>query len=174
MNDNEILNTALDVWKFKTKYIDFKGFEEEDLEQDLLIKVFVKVRENYDETKSQISTYISKIVDNHIKDLFIASSRYKNYARYTSESLDTDFNEYERDSILMFKEDEYSTIELKNYLNSLGLTESEKKVIKYLFEGYSKSDIAEILNVSRARISYIIKSLKNKLKGEYDNYVTSV
>jgi RNA polymerase sporulation-specific sigma factor len=183
MNNEEILTAALDTWKFKTRNINFNGFEKEDLEQELLIKVFLKVRENYDESKAQLSTYISRIIDNHIKDLFKACSRYKNVARYTSISFDSIYFEDDEDSNLTLKngdiylaskEDGYLTIELKNYLDSIYLTDSEKKVVKYLLEGYSKNDIAKILNVSKSRISCIIKNLKNKLKGEYDNYVTSI
>lgn len=183
MENNQILNSAINIWRIKTKNISIPSFEKEDLEQDFLIRVLQKIRDNYDESKSQINTYISRIADNHIKNLFRSASQYKNVMRYTAESLDAVYtsDNYSGDETVLLNidvychstEEGYSEVELKEYIKALKLSAKEELVVNYLMKGYSKSDIAQKLNVSNARISNIINQIKNKLEGEYDRYATS-
>jgi RNA polymerase nonessential primary-like sigma factor len=63
--------------------------------------------------------------------------------------------------------EDYSHVELIETLRALNLTEAESVAVRVLMAGGKKGDIAEILGITGASVTYHIRQLKKKLSTVY-------
>lgn len=163
----EFINTALKIIKKKMSNLEVIGVEKEDLIQNGILKL-LKVFKHYDSSKSSPETFISRVIDNYIKDVFKAALTQKNWANYTAVHIESvqEINDYEEENLEFQLPDEekgFEDVIFLESLNKIKWTKKEKEVIQYLLKGWQKKEIAEKMNVTSANISYICARIKNKL-----------
>jgi len=143
------------------------GYSEEDIFQELLIKLHHCCL-RWDSTKGvKFITYLYKSLNTHILHLRRKSLRDRRKANNDSMSIDFLLEEVEGDSTELGKNKITLTIEEESFdiieIMETDLTNNERVCIEMIFEGSRYSDIADKLDLSRVRISQIVRGLKPKL-----------
>lgn len=78
-------------------------------------------------------------------------------------------------SLSMFDDDIFfcDEISVDTIMKKIGYTnkisKSERKILNYLLDGYSKKEIAVIMGISLGGVNTVLRRLKNKIKGEKKN-----
>ncbi len=168
MNYEEYVDIALKTLKFKISHLEFLGVEKEDVMQEGMIKL-LKAFKHYDSSKSSPETFISRVIDNKIKDVFKAASTQKNWANYTAvhiESVQEDYEEENLEFQLPDEEKGFEDVIFLESLNKIKWTKKEREVINYLLKGYQKKEIAQKMKLTSASISQTCTKIKNKLIAE--------
>lgn len=160
-----LLEKTKEVCEIKLRGKKFAGMEHQDVVQEVMIKVFNSI-ETYDSSKAKASTYFDRIIGNMIKDCYKKAMSGKNLMVVNSGEISDGFNEEEQvdESYIVGEVDvEFENKEfLIDITENLGLNEKEKEIFELRSGGYEFVEIADILGVSKARISQIWKGIKNK------------
>lgn len=164
------LSKAKEKCEKKLRGKSFAGMEQDDVIQEVLIKVY-KSLASYDKSKAKISTYVDRVIENMIKDSFKKCGSFKNLANvnaleiedsYTSESDDAPSMSHSvsvGNEDLNFLETEiYMDLETNKYL-----TKRERLVFDLHYRGYEKVEIAQMLGLSKARVTQIWKEIIAKI-----------
>ena len=167
MENEEFFEIALKIIREKISYLEFSGIDKEDVVQESMLKILGAIK-HYDSSKSSPATFISRVIDNKIKDLFKAASTQKNKMNYKAvhieASLETDNYEGENlDFQLPSAERGFEDVIFIESLYKIKWTNKEKEVIDYLLNGYQKKEIAQKMRVTSASISQTCNKIKNKL-----------
>lgn len=174
-NSNEIdlfLSKAKERCEKKLVGRTFAGMEQDDVVQEVLIKVY-KSLASYDSNKSKLTTYVDRVIENMIKDSFKKCGSYKNLVNVNAVEIDDTVGfSFELDepstyphsvsvgfNDLKFLEWEIS-IDIKN---NTQLTQRERTILSLHYRGYEKVEIAQILGLSKARITQIWKEIIKKI-----------
>jgi RNA polymerase sigma factor (sigma-70 family) len=170
MNYEEYVDIALKTLKFKISHLEFLGIEKEDVMQEGMIKL-LKAFKYYDSSKSSPETFISRVIDNKIKDVFKAAASKKNWVTYSAIHIESaqEINDYEEETLEFQLPDEekgFEDVIFLESLNKIKWTKKEREVINYLLKGYQKKEIAQKLKLTSASISQTCTKIKNKLIAE--------
>lgn len=167
-NYEEYIETALKIAKLKISHLEVLGVDKEDLIQESMLKL-LKALKHYDSSKSSPATFISRVIDNKIKDVFKAASTQKNWVNYTAvhiESVREDCEEENLEFQLPDEEKGFEDVIFLESLNKIKWTKKEREVINYLLKGYQKKEIAQKMKLTSASISQTCTKIKNKLIAE--------
>lgn len=166
------------VCDIKLKKFSFLSeMDKEDVIQESLIKSLHAV-EKYDDSKSRLETFLSKVISNCIINYISSFNEGKN--KVLNDSVRVEFGKLENcdnyndvsenfvlDEKMYYSEKTYRMVELNEAISKIDLTEKEKKIFKYFLKGYTNKDISEILGVPKSYITKICKNIKEKvLKGD--------
>ena len=141
------------------------GYSNEELLQELIIKTFITVSKWDKQESTKFSTYLYHALENHLNYLRRRESTAVRFANHNALSLE---HIQERNN----EREDYSWVDPPSYETPLLfeelipeniLTDRERICVEMIFEGHGNNEIAERLNLSRVRISQIIKSLRPKL-----------
>lgn len=166
------LSKAKEQCEKKLRGRTFAGMEQEDVVQEVLIKVY-KSLASYDSDKAKLSTYVDRVIENMIKDSFKKCGSYKNLANINAMEIEDSYQDNGED---------YGTASGSNSisigLNDTGymrfevftdikendrLTKRERIILQLHYKGYEKVEIAQKLGLSKARISQIWKEMLEKI-----------
>jgi RNA polymerase sporulation-specific sigma factor len=151
----EILELAKEVCRKKLPKCYYKGMQQDDVTQNVLIRVWSGFA-SYDEDKGSYYTFVNTIAENIMKN-GIREMNSKGALAHR-ESLKCDW-----DIIVDTIEDKDSDIAVSETLqNILNLVKSpkERAVILLKAKGYKPSEIAKKINCSDARVSQILKQVQ--------------
>jgi len=68
---------------------------------------------------------------------------------------------------LVFYDDRFAEIEIRDVIEKK-LSELERKVVSYIVEGYTVSEVSDMLSVEKDEIEAALKSAREKLKDEFN------
>ena len=176
ISDTEYVNLSLELaGKIYNKNYNGFSFIKEDMIQQALLQVCEAINK-FDKNKGDIKKFIASIIYNSYKT-YIRYNVYKDKDILTS--LDINVNDEEEKETTLLEtigniDVEYQNIEcielLKEFDNVIEMrninkfnkinTEELHMIINLLVEGYNKSEIAKILNVSNVTINRKIKIIK--------------
>jgi RNA polymerase sigma factor (sigma-70 family) len=140
------------------------GYTSDEVYQELSIKM-LKACKRWDEGRSiKFSTYLTYLLNQHIRKLIREELHYDN-RRLNNQANDSIEELLGLEALDMdnpwtpwCEEEQKSLIE---YLEGVPLTKREKVCVELVFEGYRKSEIAKILNLSRGMITKILQGLRS-------------
>lgn len=147
----------------------FAGMENEDVVQEVLLKVF-RSMQKFDGEVAKASTFVDHIMDNMIKDCYRKTQTGKNLSIVNAyEIIDSYHNDEDEPDIsfgtvqigkvdVLYEKSEVVT----DMMNHLKLSDQEKEVFRLRSSGYEFSEIAELLGKSKARVSQVWKSIRDK------------
>ena len=174
-NNANAIETLLEKYKYisvaQARSFFLLDGDENDLIQEGMIAIFKGIM-SFDETKSNLNTYLTSCVKNRLIDTIKKSdsnnNSFINYSFSLSSCLDTDEDKnifiqdkkFGPEELLVNQEAEE---ELKAIIEK-ELTVIELKVLEFFKDGYSYSYIAEKLNKSIKSIDNTIQRIKKKLK----------
>jgi RNA polymerase sporulation-specific sigma factor len=148
----------------------FAGMEKDDVIQEVLIKVH-KSLEKYDSSKAKLSTYIDHVIENMIKDCFKKCGTEKNLTLVNAIELEEIYSWNDEDSEkvsglhLGTTDAGYLMVDLSIDISvNLDLTDREREIFNLRTQGYEFVEIAQMLGVSKARISQIWSGILSKLE----------
>ncbi|MGM7682837.1 sigma-70 family RNA polymerase sigma factor [Cytobacillus sp. Hm23] len=163
------LNKAKEKCQKKVRGKHFAGMEQEDVIQEILIKIYRKL-DKYDSEKAKVSTYINSIMDNMIKDCFRYCGTDKNLSLVNAVPIEEDYEvDFEKGSMgsgiqvgrkdINFLENEI----LIDYEYCHDLSDRDRKIFLLHYRGYSKAEIANELGLSKSRLTQIWNEIVRKL-----------
>lgn len=149
----------------KKSFAKVPGMDQEDLYQELAMKL-VKCCESWDPNMGIIfSTYFTEACKNHIKYILRqqldTNTRKSNHVGIVSLDdilTDNDGNEYTKNEPYEEFEEPISILMI-----GLPITEVEKKYLNLVLDGRTNAEISRILKVSRARVSQILRGIGVRL-----------
>ncbi|MGA4519294.1 sigma-70 family RNA polymerase sigma factor [Solibacillus silvestris] len=166
------LSKAKEQCEKKLRGRTFAGMEQEDVVQEVLIKVY-KSLSSYDSAKAKLSTYIDRVIENMIKDSYKKCGSYKNLANINAMEIEDSYQdngeEYGMGSSsnsisIGFNDMGYMRFEVFTDIKENDrLTKRERVILQLHYKGYEKVEIAEKLGVTKARISQIWKEMMEKM-----------
>jgi RNA polymerase sporulation-specific sigma factor len=146
----------------------FAGMETDDVLQECLVKVYTSI-DKFDSSKSTAGTFFDNIIDNRISDLLRRAGMASNLAVVNATELvePDSFEEQVLPSnfmtVISMDECGYNNFELKyDFLESIDLNDTEKRVFKLRCAGYDFVEIASIMQTSKSWISQIWKRVMKK------------
>jgi RNA polymerase sporulation-specific sigma factor len=150
----------------------FAGMENEDVVQEVLIKVHNSFAK-YNSEKAKFSTYVDHVIENQIKDCYKKCSSEKNLTLVNALELeDSSSREGEYDDTPYYGvhigrlDVGYFNMEFQTDIR-FDLGEREMEIFQLRTKGYEFVEIAAMLGVSKARISQIWKGIKEKYEQYY-------
>lgn len=163
------LRKAQDKCRHKLKGQTFAGMDKEDVTQEVMIKLY-KSLDQYDAQKAKLSTFVDHIIDNKIKDMYRKCMSEKNLnvvnaIQVVSTDLDTEDEADGGEGMLTLGHEGYAYENFEfitDIMENMQLTDREKEIFKLRSSGYEFVEIADILGVSKARISQIWKGIREK------------
>ncbi|WMT39260.1 sigma-70 family RNA polymerase sigma factor [Paenibacillus sp. D2_2] len=162
------LSKAEEKCRQKLRGKTFAGMEKEDVTQEVLIKLYRSL-DQYDVTKARMSTFVDHLIDNKIKDMYRKCMTEKNLnvvnaIQVISTDLDIDDETGNGVGIALGHEGyAYENFEfVTDIMENMELNDREKKIFKLRSTGYEFVEIADILGVSKARVSQLWKGIREK------------
>ncbi len=155
-----LINRATKTW--------VPGINQEEVFQELVLKLYMASIKWRPEEGNKFITYLYPILNNHIDFMIRSENADKRYLNHSSISLDgilyiKNNIDVPLDSSLeipSFVPPEYEILDL---ISGLELEEREKICVEMVIEGRRNSEIAERLNLSRVRVSQLLRELRPKL-----------
>ncbi len=146
------------VWSIGRKFL-YKESDVEDAVQEVFIAIW-KAAEKFDHTKASEVTFISMIARRRFIDYLRKVSKYRNL-----QSIDEDNGqELFKESIL----NESTDLQLiKDAIGTLEIEDQELLKLS-IYQGYSHSEIAKLLNIPLGTVKTRIRRNLIKLKGLFD------
>ncbi|ATO48553.1 sigma-70 family RNA polymerase sigma factor [Brevibacillus laterosporus] len=162
------LSKAQDKCRKKLRGKTFAGMEKNDVTQEVMIKLY-KSLDKYDADKAKMSTFVDHLINNKIKDMYRKCMSEKNLSvvnavQILSTDLDTDDENVNGASFVLghegygFENFEFVT----DIMDNMKLNDREKEIFKLRSSGYEFVEIAEILGVSKPRVSQLWKGIREK------------
>lgn len=144
------------LWK-KANGKHISGYDKEDFYQELVEKLHYCCCNWNPKSDQLFITWLFPSLDNHIAWIFrkqgTSDKRKANFNSASYEYLVD--NGYDRvDSQVMYQD----------LLVGLTLSEKERMCIELVFDGYLKADIADMLHISRTRVTHIFKGLQSRFQ----------
>jgi RNA polymerase sigma factor (sigma-70 family) len=165
------------VEKSYERYKLCKVIEKDDFYQECYIFVLKKIK-LFDESKSSIRTYLPLLVMTCAKTIIRdchGHSKFIDKRDFVNSLISLDYN-YQNDggeSELYDVIGEYEDTDLKliidEILNMSNLSNYHKDIIRLLYKGYTKSEVAEILNKDRSNLYNTFERIKKKILQKYAN-----
>jgi RNA polymerase sigma factor (sigma-70 family) len=137
--------------------------DKEDLYQEFLIKTHHCCQRWRRDKQVKFTTYLHNGLDNKIKQLVREVNAKKRLSEQDAVSYE-ELLEESSDFIPSPPHKFEDIVELKIMIENLELEPNERTCVNMVFEGLLKTDIADKLNLSKARIYQILKSLRPKFK----------
>lgn len=161
---DQFLKAAKKVCESKVRGKKFNCMEEDDVVQEILIRVYKSV-EKYDPEKASASTFFSRVMDTELLSYYRKSNAEKNKSLANAAQI-TDYYEEGTDAVeAECDPTEYSVSEFYiDFMYNIGLTDKEKHVFKMRYEGFDYTEIADSLGVSKPYVSQLWKSIMTKYR----------
>ena len=146
------------------------SYDREDITAEVVLYILELLDKGiYDSKKASLRTYLNVVMRNKIHDYLRKLIRNeKRMGLYldavSSDDLYTIFGDRMQTLGICYR-DNYDELDIGDIKK--GLSCEEAKVVDYLVAGNNFAQIAELLNVSKARVSKIKKNIENKLKKYY-------
>lgn len=145
----------------------------DDLLQEGLMGIFKAIRAYDDEKNESLTAFIAMCISSQIKDAIRSSSRAKHRLLNEAVSLtaldDNIPQEYIVDPINNYIEQEgVESFYVK--LNKL-FAPMQLEVLKYYMEGYTYTEIANMVNLSPKKVDNTLHSIKNKIKKNKEMFI---
>lgn len=163
----QFLSTAKKKCEAKVYGKTFAGMEKEDVVQEMLVKVY-RSMDKYDSSVAKVTTFVDHIMENVLRDCYKKCMSEKNLAVVNANELATHYDTDEESSISSttevgeidpgFENAEFIT----DFMEKLELSDREKEVFRLRSSGYEFQEIANLLGVSKARMSQIWSGIKKK------------
>lgn len=167
--DNEVIAHI-----YKNNYVLFNatasqyiGIDDAELENIILTQIW-KCLSNYDSAKSKgkITTMICTYIRNECRRY--TEEQNTNRKRINQAHVSTPFSAYDDPDRLeqMGIDSEYSTMEMKHYIEQLDLSDNQRKFCEIILDNADTvrmADVARELKISRAGVLGIQRQLQNKL-----------
>lgn len=150
----EIKNITKFYYNLKKDLFTNFGYEYDDVFQEVSIFICEKLK-YYDNNKSNIKTYLTRLIRSKISELIEFNYKEKRKANLKDYSEIEDYDNYYNDEKIEF-------IELKEIITK-ELTDKEKNILLLLMEGYTLEDVGKMYNMTRQGINYYKVKIKNKL-----------
>ena len=150
----EIKNITKFYYNSKKDLFTNFGYEYDDVFQEVSIFICEKLK-YYDYNKSNIKTYLTRLIRSKISELIEFNYKEKRKANLKDYSEIEDYDNFYNDEKIEF-------IELKEIITK-ELTDKEKNILLLLMEGYSLEDVGRMYNMTRQGINYYKVKIKNKL-----------
>ena len=151
----------------------FHGMESDDVVQEVLIKS-CKAVEKFNPKLASASTYFDRIIMNTICNCYEKASSIKNRMITESYSYEEDLSRTDVEDYGSVEASPYSVqgeydynylvVETQMLIDSIDFTDVERDIIRLRSAGYEFKEIAEITGYTKARISQLWKSIRNKLE----------
>lgn len=166
------LKKAQEKCRAKVGHQKFAGMETDDVVQEVLIKVY-RSMQRYDGTLSKVSTYVDHVMDNMIRDCLRKAGSKSNLSLVNAldllestadpERCNSDGQDVSWSYIAGCSEPGYERMELiTDVMENMHLNKREQEVFRLRLTGYEFMEIAEKIGVSKARVSQIWKSIREK------------
>lgn len=171
----EMLEQDIDAFMQKVKHvcakklrnIDLAGIEEDDVTQEVLMKVYMSL-DNYDASKARLSTYVHRVIDNMIADCLRRCGAKKNLMVVNSLSIiERPYGEEEKGEFvhLGITDEDIEYFELfTDIMENLQLNEIEKQVFRLRASGYEFAEIANYLKIKKHKVYSIWNHIKRKVE----------
>lgn len=163
-----LLDKAQKICKKKLSNKVFPGMEKDDVVQEALVKVYNSI-DKYDSEKAKASTFFDHIISNVIKDCYKKATTEKNLlvcnaSEYTEVSTDSDdVSEGKAGVTYGVVDHEYENSEfMMDLADNMGLNDREKEIFSMRCAGYEFKEIAEVIGVSKPRMTQIWKKIVSK------------
>ena len=158
--DEEIFNAIYEgvypIMKGKASQYTVAGNDFEDNVSELS-RALLKCIDKFDETKANFNTFFNTIAKNTMLNLIQAQS-----IRIQATE---DINDHNDD--MSYEEDELIEVEFIIDLDRCDLSDRNKAIVHMLvFENKSQKEVADILNISKGRVTQIISGLREQLGQE--------
>ena len=144
--------------------VSIPGMDEDDVYQELLIKLLRSCDGWNPEREINFSTYLYSALDNHIR-LLIRSQLGAEKRKGDATSVSLDETTEDRDGGVVYKYEVsvefHSMVEELPSLKPLSTRECE--VVNLLLSGYSKTEISRMLRLSKSSITHICHNISDKL-----------
>lgn len=153
------------VYKTAEMYERLLGYEREDLQQVLRLRVFIAIKA-FDPRRSTIpiERFVFGAIRNQIKDLVKAKTRRD---RHGAQVYIEDYRSDYLGGSTAFDAEHLSTLDLHQRDESVilpeTLTQDEREVIALLYVGYRQTEIAALLECQRRDIERRVRDIKRKL-----------
>lgn len=144
------------IIKWANSYLNIPNSEIEDLVSEGYIAL-IKAVAGFDIEKGYtFTTCLKGYVIQHYNKMYYTATRAKrnNFSELTSYD---ELVEMNVDSLTATTSD-FSKFEILEYIQSL--TDSQRLIVEYLMDGYSKSDIARALHIASSSVTYHIKVIR--------------
>lgn len=178
--DDDVLEQIINnmqgiIWQKINNYGNIPNLDKEDIQSELVIKM-VDVMRSFDATKGvKFTTYCSACLEQHLNRLFRKMTSKKRYdPTKIINSLEDTMENHLRDRV-----DEngdlwlsgvckgYEEVVFRDTFQKCGLTDREKIVVALMADGYLLSEIAKILGITPAGVTWIKRGiLKKRERGE--------
>lgn len=142
--------------------------------EDLLSESYIAMMDaikDFDESRGfTFSTLLKTYVRQRLNKIYNTETRKKRFTGSTPVSYESlvEINREAGDSIttniFSVECEDFSSVEFKELVSSLGLNEKEKVVVNVLMQGGSKGEVAKCLNVKPATVTYYLRSLAKKFE----------
>jgi RNA polymerase sporulation-specific sigma factor len=148
----------------------FPGMEREDVVQEVLIKVYQAIN-SFDSSKAKASTFFENVINHRIADCIrkVTSERYSATVNNTVEIVtdqDTDDAKVGTYSYIGSEDSNYACAEyMMDFMLNIGLDDREKQIFQLRCSGYDFVEIAQLLHLTKARISQLWKGILKKYEG---------
>jgi RNA polymerase sigma factor (sigma-70 family) len=164
MNLDERMYEQEDTIKNLVKYNKIKGYDAEDLAQDLRL-VLIHCHNTFDESKNvKFKTYFSKSALNYIYKQQRKINNY--YANQVDISTMTEDNNFETALDLFYQPEQFSPFEdmLPEILNIINDLPQGKFTLDYYFGGLTQQELAEKNGISQVMVHKILQNNTEHLK----------
>lgn len=171
-NVDLFLDKAKEKCEMKLRGKRFAGMETEDVVQEVLIKVH-RSMEKYQSNKAKVSTFVDHVIENMIKDCYKKCATEKNLTLVNAVEIVDSYQGNEGMSSAQDKPSLTAQIGLEDvgfentevlldFTYHLDLSDREAQIFQLFTQGYDFVEIAQILGVTKARISQIWKGIRLK------------
>lgn len=173
--ENESVRKLLDGSIKKTFYkFNLSQFTElDDFTQDATLYLMDRL-ENFDENKASLNTYIPLVIMSCAKNIIQShKAKYRKEFNDKSFSLDASYNNVQNDNMQLdevigaYNDESYVKALIDEILSMTSLSKNQKEIIRLMSKGYSKTDIAQILNKSTTCVNITFQRAKEKIVIKY-------
>jgi RNA polymerase sigma factor (sigma-70 family) len=177
--EDEKLKGLLDssIGKTYNKFKIYLIMDMEDFQQETYLFIIPRIK-NFDNKKASIRTYLPLLVMSSARNCIqFANGQSGNCSKFDFNksllSLDYEIEGNENDTKFtnVISDNEFN-LELKLYideiLNTSSLTKNQKQILLLMSKGYSRSDIAKMLNKSTTCINITFQRAKEKIVKKYE------
>lgn len=134
----------------------FYGLTQEDIASFALQQLDFSLK-SFDNKHTNFLAYCTTVFRNKLREETIALSQHKRCANNNCDDLTV------LPQTACEEDKQLSTVEFILTLDTLGLTERERTYCDYLMQGFKSSTIANLMNISPARLSQFRNQLRKKL-----------
>ena len=174
LDSNEVLSNIVTECEGTIKYFTMKysniPMDAEDLRSEIL-QVIYKTVESYDASMGyEYKTYLSRSVETRCNHLYRDLTRQKRAKKNEDGEVihELSYEALLEDGVTVTEIEssynEYSDVEIKMVLNSIGLTKEERLICEKFAGGLKSKEVGDSMGISPAMITYKVKKIRYKMQ----------